>query len=755
MKKRAWISAAIAMTTPVATPALAQQEQTESVQIEEILVTAQRREDRLQDVPQALSAFSQSAMERLSIRDSESLVRQTPGLSFTSLGPGEANFGMRGLTTSLGLSPTVAVYVNDTPFDFRTDFYSGSPSVETFDIQRIEVLRGPQGTLFGSSSPGGTIRYITHQPDPASYDYRGELGMSSTRHGGMGYVGKGMLNLPVTDRAALRVVGTYEKFAGYIDRYEADLDQLLSPDSTARRIDKDINDADLYSLRLLGSYEASDTLRITPSVSYQKMSADGPLVSQSNLPFLGRAVVIDEEPSETELLIANLAIEKELAFATLISSTSFLEKEAVAQRDISYLSLNFFGEFTPVVDLVPSRARTYVQEFRVASAGESRLRWVAGLYFSDTDQEYDEIFSGGDFVQFIDDNFGLAPGAMDGTAYRFHQDTEDSQQAIFAQLNYDLSDQWELVAGGRWYRLTNELSNSCTEVTSFPLFCGEDVTGVKGSKTDFSPRLTLNYQPSDATMLYATASRGFRPGGANIPIPTDLGCSLNDLIEPLFEPDKVWNYELGAKRESRDRRFVVNGAVYRIDQKGAQTAIGDPGCGYVFFANAGDTEITGAELEVTARPTSALLLSGQLSYSDAEYSSVPEVFGSAAGFAEGDPIPEIPEWKFSLSGEFRQPLNDAWEGYLRADWQYVGKTPYSGGGMVTSGDYRPDYEIVNLQLGMSNARYELNFYVNNLLDEDAILDLSRGDFVTTFPDAFDDVTYVRPRTIGIAFRFNH
>ena len=214
----------------------------------DIVVTAQRRDDRLQDVPQAITAFNGAALERLGITNTEALVRNTPGLTFTPVGPGESNLGLRGLTTALGLSSTVAVYVNDTPFDFRTDSHAGSPNVDLFDLDRVEVLRGPQGTLFGSSSLGGTIRFLLKQPVLKQVEYAAELGLNTTS-GDFGYTAKSMVNIPVSPIAAVRLVGTFDHIAGYIDRYQGTEAGVTSNPSTAPRIKENSNGADIWSVR--------------------------------------------------------------------------------------------------------------------------------------------------------------------------------------------------------------------------------------------------------------------------------------------------------------------------------------------------------------------------------------------------------------------------------------------------------------------------------------------------------------------------
>lgn len=715
----------------------------------DIVVTAQRRESRLQDVPQAVTAFGSEALERLAIRDTESLVRNTPSLTFTPVGPGESNVGLRGLTTDLGLAPSVAVYINDTPFDFRTDAYSGTPNIDLFDMQRVEVLRGPQGTLFGSSSTGGTIRYITNQPDSSGFDAHGEAFVNSVKGGGEGYGAKAAVNLPLSPNAALRLTGTYEKIAGYIERYDATLAGLTSPQSDDDVVEKNANDATIFSLRGALRLEAGDDFTITPSLFFQRIDADNPIATQSNLPGFGRASAIGPEPSRTDLLVANLTLEKSFGNVELVSSSSYLHKESDATLDYTALGYNILGAFAPFASLTPAKADTYVQELRLTSSNDGPFNWIAGVYFSHTDQELGQIFVGQAFTDLLDATFGPAPGPVGPVSYDYLQKTSDQQLAGFAEVNFDVSETLELIAGLRVYRLKNTLEASCTEVVP-GILCGADTPQVTAKKTSASPRVTVNFRPNNNTTLYATVSRGFRAGGANAAVPPALGCSLAESVGAIFSPDSVWNYEVGAKVETSDRVLTVNGAAYRIEQKGVQLAIPDP-CGSTFFANAGDARIDGAELEVSLRPARHVTVSGQLSYADARFTDVPDIFGAAAGYTEGDRTPETPRWKFALSSELRYPVSDAWELYARGSWQHVGKTPFAIDGVVSSGRFRPAYNMANFDIGGESGKVDVSLFVRNAFNKRGILAVGSGA-VSTIVGAYENVTYAAPRTIGLSVR---
>src|SRR5579862_9449756 len=230
--------------------------------LQEIVVTAQRRAERLQDVPEAITALSGDALNQIHLQGNADLATHVPSLSLDVLGPGESTLAIRGIGTAYGLAPAVSFYINETPMDIRTDGYSGAPDIDFFDIDRIEVLRGPQGTLYGSSSMGGALRVLTAQPDPKALALNAEAGGSSVDHGGAGYFGKSAVNLPLSSDAAIRVVGAYEHVPGYIDRAVPGDYSVARPDDpvTARRI----NDADIKSGRILGLWQPIDSLIVKP-----------------------------------------------------------------------------------------------------------------------------------------------------------------------------------------------------------------------------------------------------------------------------------------------------------------------------------------------------------------------------------------------------------------------------------------------------------------------------------------------------------
>jgi outer membrane receptor protein involved in Fe transport len=276
-----------------------------------------------------------------------------------------------------------------------------------------------------------------------------------------------------------------------------------------------------------------------------------------------------------------------------------------------------------------------------------------------------------------------------------------------------------------------------------------DFPPTEAEETNVSPRVSLNFRPDEDVLMYASASRGFRQGGPNIPLPDipSLPCQLNEFHDSVYESDSVWSYEAGAKTQFLNGSFTANAAVYQVGQRDLQLAVADPGCFVLFFANTGDARTRGAELELSVQPTDSLFFSTQVSYNDAKFVSIPDAFGAAAGFSEGDKVPNVPRWTYTVAGDYRRPLSGEWDFFSRAVWQHVGEAAVDLGS--PSGDEVPEYDIVNAQIGLTSERYELAIYARNLLDELAVLQIDRS-VVTTVPGVYEGRNYSAPRSIGVS-----
>jgi outer membrane receptor protein involved in Fe transport len=717
--------------------------------LEEIVVTAQRRTERLQDVPEAISALSADTIDRLKLQSTEDLVRQIPSLTFDVLGPNEATLTLRGLGTAYGLSPTVAYYFNETPLDTRTDGYSGTPNIDLFDVDRIEVLRGPQGTLYGSSSMGGAIRVLTKQPDPAAFATHAEFGASTTTGGEPGWESKAVVNLPLSADSALRLVGTYQRFGGYVDR-AIPASNYLDPAPLDPVVAKHANGIDIYGARIMGRWQFKDGLTLTPSIVYQKSDANGVGDYYSNLPRFTVATYYPE-PMRDRLIVGNLLIEDDLRFARLLSSTSIISKYVAFNHDFSVLMTNLAPAFgltqpfpnfpTSAVDLSDNNG--WIQEVRLTSPADARLRWVVGGYYSHFRQHSNEFIDSQAFANAFANLIG-APIPSDPNMEAFNQNVGDTQGAIFGEATYRASDHWELTAGLRFYRLTTELDNSYTGLLAAP---NQPLTSARSEGVD--PRVVVNYKVTPDTLVYATAARGYRPGGPNVGLFTNSGCTLQSAYRSIYAPDSVWNYEIGAKSQFLNHRVTANLAAYRIYWTDVQQSITDPGCGSLFFANFGTATSTGGEAELVFRPIDSLLLTAGGSFTKAVYRTIDSQFAGAVRVHPGDALADVPRWKYTAAGEYSQPLGSTWTGYVRTDWEHVDAIPTG----VTLTATRPAYGIINASIGVRSSRYDVSLYLHNAGNSDAVLFISQGG-VYGVSGLFSTRTSTLPRTVGLTFSFS-
>ncbi|HWG68435.1 MAG TPA: TonB-dependent receptor [Steroidobacteraceae bacterium] len=709
--------------------------------LDEIVVTAQRRAERLQDVPAAITALSGDSLNNMHLQGNADLAAHVPSLSFDVLGPGESALSIRGLGTAYGLAPAVSYYINETPLDIRTDGYSGAPDIDFFDIDRIEVLRGPQGTLYGSSSMGGALRVLTAQPDPKALAVNAEAGGSSVDGGGMGYVAKSALNLPLSPDAAVRIVGAFEHVPGYINRELPGDYSVAHPDQpvAARRI----NDADIKSGRILGLWKPTDSLTIKPSVMISEVDAANNAQYFSNLPAFTTAGNYPT-PQTSKLEVGNLEVDYDFGVATLMSSTSVLSRDTHTLSDFTL----FFADLAPAFDLpnppnypgtdfYTSRNTGFIQELRLTSPTDQRLRWVAGAYFSRFRQHSTESTNSAAFAD--------ALGQTDSpNLYGFDQTVIDQQTAVFADLTYKVLPRLEVTAGERYYELRDSLENTQGGAFAAP---NQPLTHAKASGS--SPRVVLTYHPTEDATLYTTAARGYRPGGPNVGLPSGIGCSLGNAYQSLYRPDSVWNYEVGAKTEFFRRKLSVNVAAYRIDWKNVQQAVTDPGCGSLFVANVGTAQSNGAEAEVNFKPVESLLLAASGSYTNAEFKSIAGPFQGAAAVHPGDSVPDVPRAKFNVSGEYTFAMMSDHVGYLGLDWSHLSSVPTG----FTFNATRPAYSALDASLGLRTDHYDVSLYGRNLTNSDGILAILQGASYT-YGDVFRTQISTPPRTVGIDLKMH-
>lgn len=758
--------------------ALAQQRATAgSDQLQEVVVTATKRETTVQETPISITAISGADIEARGYADFDSIAKSVPGLSMQTGGPGQTGYEMRGMSSSGGASPTVGFYLDDIPLTGVADLPLGKIVIDPnlYDLNRVEVLRGPQGTLYGSSSMGGTIKIVPNAPNAGAFDASAELTPSYTDRGNdLNYAANGMLNIPFAGgTAALRIVGTYEHDSGWIDRIViAEPNFPLETNNLQTRgnvlaapvavNNRDVNSEDEAGFRAALLWKPTENLEITPSYVYQEIRMDGqsdidsdPGTNAHYQPFNS------PEPYSDRIDIAGLNIKYRFDDVELTSTTAYWTRDMTYRQDGSeewqwafstptailpyYISQGGIGAATPT-PWQDDRSEQTSEELRLVSTGKSRFQWLVGYFYQD----------------FLDTDtlYILIPGAapLFGTSNIFTSANPGNpvkvkQKAFFGELSYEITPGLKATAGLRRYSYdTSNALNQSGVVSS----TGSDAFAYSissESNQGVSPKLDLSYAWDKNLLLYGTISKGFRPGGGNFPIPTS-GSTVGDACEAAlqanygttafvaspatFGPDTVWSYELGEKSKLLDNRLTINASAYFENWQKVQQTVGLP-CGFNYTANAGDAHIYGGELEISALATAGLMVSANAGYTHAEFASL------GAGVAPGTPVLNVPAWTSSVSLAYRHGLVNNLNFIARIENNYVGGHYDNAGGIIHN---LPSYDLTNLRVGVEGGRWTAVLFAKNLFNQRAPLDFAYQGINLTVP-TFNRLTISQPLTAGI------
>ena len=697
--------------------------------IEVVIVTATRRESLIEQVPASVTALSETDLRGMGAQFFEDYARTVPGLSFTDNGLGGQNYVIRGISTGIFSESraATAVYLDETPItDNGWGQLSYAPNPLLVDIHRIEILRGPQGTLFGSGSMGGAVRIITNQPNASEFEGFAEAGLSTTRHGGPGFELSAMLNTPLSEgQGAIRGVAYYQDLDGWIDN------TVLGT--------RNVNNNETLGMRLSGLWDFTDRLTVNGKFVHQDRQSNGSGFDQDDPPWTQQRQV--PEPNGDEWTLFNLEVHYRFDRARLISATSWLDRSTDQALDGSS-AYPGPAELTTVTGVNVREQKDFIQEFRLQSSGDDRLDWLLGLYYQDQDYwlVHEVVVPGFDEL-----TGGLA--AAFGTPDRLllaQTDRPAEQTAAFGDLILRFNERWEGTLGGRWFRFRY----SRDSLTRGPLAGPGSHYQAESSESGFIPRLALSYFHSDETMLYGSISGGYRPGGHNETIFDhwpDCRPYFDWLgipgVPPDYESDSAWNYELGLKSNWASRRVYLNAAVFYLDWTDMQTPAGLR-CGAQWMQNAGEATSKGAEVEVIAHPGENLELRLNGAWTDARLDE--DVF--LMGGRKGDRVPGVPETAFGGSLTWFFDAFAAMNGSLRIDYQYVGGSP-NGWTLFYEPSEIPSYSLVNLRLGLGKGRWQTTLFLDNLFDERAIIT------VHDVPEYW--VTTARPFTVGISARFTY
>ena len=790
-KVSAWLLASL---LPMGVTAQTPQQDAEAIQ--EIIVTATKRESSLQDVPFSIAAVTEGQIRNSGASDIAELARNIPGLTITDLGPGQSQVSIRGISAGQvvrdqpGVKEQVGVYLDESPISIALF----TPDLDLFDLQRFEILRGPQGTLFGAGSLSGTLRYITMQPQLGTFGGTGEVTASDGADTEFGGSVKAAVNVPLGDKAALRVVGFYNELAGFIDATQPSLSVRENQDGGSKT-----------GGRLAVLFQPIESLSITPRIVYQKLETHGfPRIDFYNIlanPFTTTqpAVTLGErgqftqltEGIDDELTLTDLKIEYGFGPVALTAISSYTDREVVVTRDATSLtgSVTFDIGGTAAEVRIPSplfdttKLHAFSQEVRLSSANEGAFQWVAGAFYQDLGRRYGQNLPtpGYDAItrRLNPPTDSAANGSPPDTPFFSDLHYDFQQFAAFGEGTYSFTDQWDLTLGVRYYDFKED------RTLTFAGFFAVPQVNVPGSvdSNGFTPRAILTFRPHDDLSFSAQVSRGFRLGGINDPLNAPI-CSAADrtlygsVFTSTWKDEKAWDYELGMKSRFADGRAVFNASVYYSDIQDLQANVDAGSCSSRIVVNVPKAHSLGVEAELFARPNDSWDFGVSGTWVQARIDSTITGSGTTpiAGIRDGNRMPTAPEVQGAASVTYSWPWFSGTHGYANFTVQYVGSSytqladqepPFGtldsdaatpapafityGNPTINSFTFPtklPSYDIGNLRFGVRGEQWEGALFVNNVWDERAFLSLDRER------GSRARVGYLtnRPRTYGVTFR---
>ena len=744
-----------------------------SQEMGEIVVTATKRDTTIQRTPMSISAVSGAELESNGITHIEDAIRDVPSVSVRSAGPGQTELEMRGLASSGGAAPTVGFYLDDIALTPPVGSQAGKTVIDPslYDLARIEVLRGPQGTLYGGSSMGGTIRLITNQPQLNVTSGSIAVDVSGTRGGNTpNRAINAAINIPlIQDKLALRLVATEKYDSGWIDRvvlsnfpfptntgcaptsfYGCARGDVTSPNVAHRY--HDVNWTHTTNFRASLLFAPTDNVQSTTVAVYQKTTQGGSNTFD-NPP--GAGYMAHYEPADVPepfldrfWMIANTT-KVDLSAVSLNVSTSYWDRYQRLNQDTAEAYQSFFG-FTQFptngqYEINPGwfPVTQFSEEVRLASKTDGSFSWIIGGYYSHLKSSaysytQDPNVCGLTVTTTVPTPVCAADNAQ-GILFNSAQYYHVTQYAFFGEASYKILTDLTFTAGGRYFNYDNILTQFEDGYFAPTGNLTPTTFNLKQKNNGFTPKFNLSYEPSDRLTLYATAAEGFRPGGVNQGVPT-----FCNLAAQGFNPDTVWTYEAGEKWRSVEGAVTFNAGLYYNKWNNIQQLVTPP-CGFGYTANAGDATTYGPEAELSYRLTDDLTVRASGTHTHAAITSAPP----GSSFGVGQQILNIPDYQANFSLNYRRNLTDGIRLTARADDTFVGKSQDVSYTFVT---LQP-YSIVNLHLGFEKDRESVALYVNNVANTHAQISANNTGLTTNIPSLYRIATN-QPLTAGLSFRYS-
>ena len=744
--------------------------------LEEVTVTASKRTEDQQSVPISIQALSSKTLEDMNVQQFADYAQQLTTVTFQQDKPGHANITMRGIASDSGGNPsgslpTVGMYLDEQPITT----IQGPIDVHMYDISRVEVLPGPQGTLYGASSEAGTIRVITNKPDPSGFAAGYDIQANTIKNGTAGAIGEGFVNLPITANAAARLVGWYERDSGYIDNVFGTVTSNGHTFNNAPFVADHFNPVDTYGGRAALKIDLFDSWTITPQLMAQSMKTEGIFAEEDfRDPAVGPALPSDlavrrfaADNTQDNWTDASLTVQGKIGNFDITYAGSFLKRDTHGASDYSDYEF-FYQQYTKYwpadtgfVNFPASWYQQFSNELRVATPQDFPLRFVGGLYqMRQLQNIFNNIATPGNERPQYEVGYPNPPSGYGGTEYLLNEQRVNRDSAIFGELTWDITSKLSLLGGIRRFKYDNTLEgfygfgpNAFGTTPPPPLYPGgppgpggisgqqtcftqtvwhgtapcEDINE-RTSGTGYTPKINLSYKLFEQAMVYATYSKGFRPGGVN-----------RTKAEPPYTADYLKNYEVGWKTTLFDNKLRFNGALYY--EKWTNFQFGFTGqYGIPLIANAGNAQVKGADTELEFAPTHAWTLKLAATYSDSALTenycgalnpngtpvtSNPCVVAGGTPFAPlaptGTRLPETPRIKTTTSARYLFPVAD-WEGHVEGDLVYqTWVSPELRVADAAILGEQPAYALANFFFGAQKNGLSVELLVKNVFDRRASL----------------------------------
>jgi iron complex outermembrane receptor protein len=734
--------------------------------VQEVVVTAQRRAESLSNVPVSISAYDRAALDNIGARDVMDVARTMPGILVRSGFEGTTSIAIRGVSSSVG-SATTGIYIDDTPIQVRALGVGGTTTSafpRIFDLERVEVLRGPQGTLFGSGSEGGTIRFITPTPSLAqsSMYARSEIGF--TDHGDPSYELGLAIGAPVVvDSIGFRASIYGTSSGGWINR-------APYPDSAIAA--RNANAETALVANVAFTFKPSATFTITPAVYFQREHSQDvaqywpQLSNPSSAQFVNGQLIA--QPMTDQLVLPSLKLQWDLASATILSNTSYINRTRDVTGDYSFIITEAFtGNYTGPRVVSPNPFQNpqeaFTQEIRVQSrASDQALTWQFGAFYQESQQKSLQPTYSPQLGQLTQALFGLSVldtfgvDLYQGTQAFYALDTsKETQSAVFGQVNVRLASALSLDVGLRVARSRFSFTN----YQDGPFNGGQSGSAGRHSDTPVSPKIGLNYKPTADMLLYASAAKGFRSGGANTPVSPvlckdDLGALGLTQAPQAYNSDSTWSYELGSKMKLANGRILLDGSVFYIDWKNIQSLVPLLHCGFVFVGNLGDAVSKGFDLQSSIGLFDGLVVRLGVGYTQGEFARPLYVAPGVPLVSQGDKL-DTPPWHVSVAADYTSAITDGRrQVYVHAQYDYDTGYDLQSPNDVTydaPANHMATTRLMSARLGLKFDRWDTSLFVDNALnshDRTSLFhDFAGSELVRS--------TTFRPRTIGFTATYKY